>query len=350
VGLVGAAFHAFNGFLVDLASGRRASDHVDTLLVLIVEAGMLATLITEKRRPRCAGVALGVACGLAYLTKSLPGLLLLPIWAVIRSQYLPRAALLRDVAIAGSVALVIALPWTVYSATAFPQEWQHESLYAWRHVTEVLENQGGPPWQYVADMPRFFGELVYVPLAIAIASVFKGTAAPARRAMLLWIAVPYLLFSMMATKMPAYVMLTAPALFLVQAEFWLWLQSWRAAERGFWRKAVLTAAVIVLALFPARHLLSPTGPLEKRERDPQWTRDLRDLNQIIGDGKAVVFNVPAPIEAMFYTPYVVYKHMPTSEQVETLQARGYRIYVYERSTYGRAPSVRRLHSNADTPR
>jgi 4-amino-4-deoxy-L-arabinose transferase len=346
VGLVAASFHAFNGFLVDLASGRRASDHVDTLLLFLVEIGIFATVIVEKRKPRFAGIVLGVACGLGYLTKSVPALLVLPIWILIRWHYKPLGAIVKDVVVAGLVALVVALPWTLYSMNAFPQEWRYESTYAWRHVAEALEGQGGPPWQYVKDMPRHFGELIYVPLVFALASMFKRTASPARRAMLFWAAVPYVAFSAMATKMPAYVMLAAPALFLIQADFWLTLQQWRTAETRSWRKVPLTVASVVLAVLPARHLLSPTGPLEARERDPQWARDLRDLNQTVGPGKAVIFHIPAAIEAMFYTPYVVYENLPTSGQIESLRNRGYRVYVYEGRSADHPPSIRRVDDDS----
>lgn len=344
-GVVAAAFHAFNGFLVDLAAGRRTSDHVDTLLITIVGAGILATLAVRKSHPGLTGVALGLACGLACMTKSFFGLLLVPIWIAIRLQY-GRSSLLRDVAVAGCVAFLVAAPWTIYSAAMFPREFGYESAYAWRHATEVLENQGGPLWNYIADLPRFFGELVYVPLAIAIISVFKGTAGPARRGMLLWVAIPYVLFSLMATKMPAYVMMAAPALFLIQADVWVDLNTRRAAATDARRRALLTAAIFVLALLPARHLLSPSGPLESRERNPEWVQDLRALNTTIGAERAVVFNIEAPIEAMFYTPYVVYADMPTTDQVHMLQDKGYGVYIYESRAGGRPPSVRRVASSA----
>ena len=349
VGLVAAVFHAFNGFLVDLAAGRRASDHVDTLLITIFEAGILAGLIAVKRRPSLAGVALGLACGLGYLAKSFPALLLLPMWAAVRQPYLPPRALIRDVAAAMAVGVVVAAPWAIYCATVFPREWAHESVYAWHHVTSVVENQGGPPWQYLADMPRYFGELIYVPLIAATASVVMGTSGPARRAMLAWIAVPYVAFSLMATKMPAYVAVAAPAMFLLQSEFWLWLNARRVSERGM-RRSLLTAAVVIFALLPARHLLSPTGPLEARDRNPQWSRDLRRLTESIGASRAVVFNVPLPIEAMFYTPYVAYGGLPTGAQVRLLHDDGYRVFVYEAGTSERPVAVREVLSSSDGAR
>ena len=343
VGLVGAVFHTFNGILAELAAGRRASDHVDTLLICLVEAGILATLVIEKRRPQLAGVVLGVACGLAYLTKSLPGLLLLPIWFLIRWQLGPRSTQLRTLAVAMLVTFAVAAPWTLYAMTTFPREWQYESVYSWRHVMEALETHGGPPWRYLTDMPRYFGELVYLPLVVAAASWLRGTANPARRAMLVWVAVPYVLFSAMATKMPAYVMLAAPALFLIQAEFWLTLTRRFAVENRFWRKALLSMAIVLFALLPARDFLNPTGPLEERARDSQWATDLRDLNRTIGEKKAVIFNLPTPIEAMFYTPYVAYNYMPSGEQTKMLRSRGYEVYVYQPRTIDRGPELRREH-------
>lgn len=155
---------------------------------------------------------------------------------------------------------------------------------------------------------------------------------------------------MMATKMPAYIAVAAPAIFLVQAEFWMWLKARRTSERNSTRRAFLTAALVILAILPARHLLGPTGPLEERDRNPQWSRDLRRLNEAIGGGAAVVFNVPSPVEAMFYTPYVAYDYLPTVAQVERLRDRGYRVFMYQAGTPDRAFSVTEMTSDPDLTR
>jgi len=327
-GLVAAAFHAVHGFSVDLSAGRRATDHVDTLLIFLVETGFLLAILAARTRPRAAGVLLGAAVGLAYLTKSFLGLLMLPIWAAMRLQTDRAGTVAKELGMAACVGTALAAPWTIYTMRAFPLESAYERAAALRHITEVMENQGGPPWLYLWEMPRFFGELVWIPVGAAVLLVIKGRGTPVHRALLLWMAIPYALFSMCATKMPAYVMVAAPAIFLLQADFWLGLRERQAAAVTRGRRAVLTACLFVLALLPARYLLGPTGPLEHRDRNPEWVRQLRALNQQIGSRRAVIFNVPAHIEAMFYTPYVAYDFPVTAAHADDLRRRGYDVYVF----------------------
>jgi len=328
VGLLAGVFQTFNAFLVDLASGRRVSDHVDTLLIFLFELGILVTLKAARRSSTAAGVLLGATCGAAYLTKSFPALLILPVWAVMRFTSATWRTVARELGTAGIVAAAIAAPWSVYTALTFPVESSHEQGEAIRRITQVLENQGGPFWKYVADMPRYFGELVYVPIAIALWSVFRDRN-DARRSLLLWVGIPYAAFSVCATKAPGYVMIAAPALFLLQADVWFSL--WRTRQTSIRRanRVMLAALLFLLAVLPARSLLGPTGPLERRERNPAWAQQLRHLNTQIGDRKAVIFNVRENIEAMFYTPYVVYEFVPTTDQVHDLRADGYQVYVFD---------------------
>jgi 4-amino-4-deoxy-L-arabinose transferase-like glycosyltransferase len=328
VGVLAAGFQIFNGFLVDLAAGRRASDHVDTLLILFIELGVLAFAVLGRDRPRLAAFGVGAAVGVGCLTKSFSGLVLIPIWMAMRWQMYGARRLVSDAVIATTVAAAIAAPWSIYTASVFPSEWRWEGAYGLRHATETLENQGGPPWKYVWEMPRYFGELVYIPIAWALYRSLVDPANTARRAILAWLLVPYAVFSLVMTKMPGYVMMAAPAIFLIQAEFWWHLRESVRKSTSAPHAFALGLAVVVFALLPARHLLSPTGPLEFRERNPAWTKELRSLNQQIGSARAVVFGTAHPIEAMFYTPYVAYEQLPTEEQVRDLTGRGYRVYVH----------------------
>lgn len=329
VGLIAATFQTFNGFLVDLVAGRRASDHVDTLLLLVLSTGMFATLATSLRRERLTALPLGIATGIAYMTKAFSGLILLPMWVVYRLMSRQVRATGTEVIGAGIIAAVIILPWSIYTARVFPTESSFEREYALRHITEALEGQGGPPWQYLWEMPRMYGELVYIPVVWAIATWIAGGATIARKAVLLWTLIPYALYSSFATKMPAYVIAAAPYLFILQATF-LWRLKERSDAAGSRPSQMAVGiALVIFAILPARYLLEPHGPLEYRDRNPRWAQDLRALNRQIGGARAVVFNIGQPVEAMFYTPYVVYEYLPTLDQVQDLTARGYRVFFFD---------------------
>lgn len=99
-----------------------------------------------------------------------------------------------------------------------------------------------------------------------------------------------------------------------------------------------------LAMMPARYLLEPHGPLEHRDRNPQWVQDLRGLNAQIGEAKAVIFNVAFPVEAMFYTPYVVYDDVPTASQVQELRARGYAVFLFHDGSHSYERHTTRRHT------
>jgi 4-amino-4-deoxy-L-arabinose transferase-like glycosyltransferase len=140
VGLLAGVFQTFNAFLVDLASGRRVSDHVDTLLIFLFELALLVALKAARRGSIATGVCLGAACGAAYLTKSLPALLILPVWAAMRFSTETWRGLMRELLTAGVVAAAIAAPWSIYSAVTFPLEASHEHAEALRRITQVLED------------------------------------------------------------------------------------------------------------------------------------------------------------------------------------------------------------------
>jgi 4-amino-4-deoxy-L-arabinose transferase-like glycosyltransferase len=89
---------------------------------------------------------------------------------------------------------------------------------AFRHG-QVVEGHGGPLWVYLTDMPKFFGELIYVPVVWLVVRSWRRPV-PIGRAVAAWVIVPYVVFSLLPTKLPAFIAIAAPGLFLIQAAFW----------------------------------------------------------------------------------------------------------------------------------
>jgi 4-amino-4-deoxy-L-arabinose transferase len=256
---------------------------------------------------------------MAVLPKWLAALLVPAVWIVML-----RAARRREAAapaLALGVAAAVALPWHLYARLRYPLEYAWERAYDTRHLVEALEGHGGPAWFHLAWMGRFYGELVYLPVAwfLLRAARERGWG---RLGVAAWFVLPYAFFSLAATKMPAYVMIAAPALFLMQGWYWWRVRDWVGGSARRWPAYLLLAALVIL---PARYAVERVRPFSADRRTRPWAQQLKALGERLGSGPCVVLNVPRPVEAMFYTPCVAYPSALDAATAAALQRRGYRV-------------------------
>jgi 4-amino-4-deoxy-L-arabinose transferase len=324
-GLVAALLHSANAFLVLLAGGWFATDHVDVGLASFVTLAVAAG-VAGRPRPASFAVA-GLLSGLALLSKGLPGLLALPVVALWHVGEARAARLAGLTAIAFVVCLAVAAPWWLYASAAFPNEAAWERGYDLRHLTEPLEGHGGSALYHVARMPKIFGEIVYLPLLFWFWRLARGPRDPRAIALTAWLVLPYGVFSLAASKMPAYVMVAAPAVFLVVATACTWLlEQWRGGTRPKWILALSAAALLAP---PVRILLNDLRLFREHERRPAWAAELEQLGRRLAGQRAVILGSPRPIETMFYTSQVAYERVPDRSTVEALQSRGYRVLIHD---------------------
>ncbi|MBW8877296.1 MAG: glycosyltransferase family 39 protein [Acidobacteria bacterium] len=331
VGLLAAFFHATNGYLLQLPGGRAPVDHVDNDLIFFVELGIfLSVLYLESgRRSLLPAVpAIGASVGLAVLTKWLPGLLAVPVFAALAwGRERPRRIAL-DLAVICLAGAALALPWQIYTRLAFPREAVWESAYNLRHLFVPVEGLGGSPLFYFDHMARYFGELVYLPLAWFLVKLVRERQ-PILLRLGVWLLLPYAAFSLAATKMAGYVMPAAPALFLVEALFWLWLLDQDPLPWPPWRRGLRWAALALLVVLPLRYTVERLKLSPGYDRNPPWVRAMRQLPSRLGPGKVVLLNVDRPLEVMFYTPYIAYRKLATPEQIARLRRDGFRVIAFD---------------------
>jgi hypothetical protein len=235
---------------------------------------------------------------------------------------------LGDTAVLCLVGAVVAAPWFMYTFRNFSREAAWAARYTLAHLTTAVEGHGSDAFSYVREMPRYFGELVFIPLiGAAVFALRRGH----NRVLecLGWVVIPYVTFSMARTRLPGFVMIAAPALFLIQAYYWWELREIVRRPHGPVRRAMLVSLSALLAVLPARQLLEPSGAFERRVRNPPEFQELRTLTASLGAANTVIFNMPRAIEAMFYSPYTAYSVMPTPEQVRDLTARGFHVVIYD---------------------
>src|SRR5690606_30977613 len=128
-----------------------------------------------------------------------------------------------------------------------------------------------------------------------------------RLLLFVWFIVPLIIFSVAKTKMQGYLLFTAPALFIMTADFFFMLVENR---EKFKYKPFINFALVLLILLPVRYGIERMKPFDIAERNPKWVVDLKKLNEAkIENG--VLLNYKNPIEAMFYTDLTVYSFIPS---------------------------------------
>jgi 4-amino-4-deoxy-L-arabinose transferase len=329
-----AVLLATSGSLLDLVGGRAPVDHIDVTLLFFTLLGIWFAgrhIQTEQKKYL---VGMGASAGLAVLTKSFPGLFLIGVWGFWSLAEKKNLVLLaRDTVIAVFIAMAISLPWNLYTKHQWPEITSWVTRYSLIHLTEALEGHDHPWYFYLSELGRRISEIVYIPLLWFMLMLVKKPA-PKEWTLFIWFVTPTVLFSLAATKMPAYMAISWPAIYLIYASIW-----WRGVDLLFGpspasglKKGLLWCFLILAVLTPLR-LSVERLDFYKLDRDanPEWARQLRTLgNELSGTNPVVIFNTGHPIEAMFYTDATAYSIFPTRQKVEDLLERGVDVVILER--------------------
>lgn len=330
-GLAAAALHALYVPLINLTGGRSPTDHVDSLLVVWVLAGAWLSFRHARTGRRRELIGVGICTGLGLLTKGAVALLIPLLWLAAAERRRPTGRI-RALAVLLGVACALFLPWQLHVWSSFPSEAAWESRYTWRHLFETLEGHAAPWWYYGTEFLRDFGPMFVLPLAWFGIRIVRRREPREATAIAVWVCVPYVVYTVAQTKMPAYVAPAAPALLLVGGAFLSRAVALARdpARRGALRLTAAMAALLVVIPIPARAGTHAVEVLES-DRTPRWACEVRGLGQRVQrrwpDRRPVVFGVEHDIEAMFYSGLPVYAQLPTPEQIDRLTERGYQVVV-----------------------
>lgn len=176
VGLLAASFHAVNGFLIQLASGRRATDHIDAVFCFFIELGIFLSIVyLKKKKDLVILLLIGITTGLAILTKWLPGLLIIAVWFALMFRKETHRIITYRLLLLFIVCSAVFLPWQFYVHYSFPNEALWESRYNLRHTFEAVEGHVGSIFYHLEYMPKIFGGMVYIPIGWFFLILVKKT-------------------------------------------------------------------------------------------------------------------------------------------------------------------------------
>ncbi len=330
-------FHATSGFFLSRETGLQATDHPDVAIAAFIELAVYcaATYVRTERRRHLLGIAVSSAA--AVLSKWLVGLLAFPVFVAMRAGRASKATVLREVALAFLLCVSLFLPWTVYTWHAFPEEFAWEQQYNAMHLLTALEGHEGTVLYHVANLFPLFAGLAPPLLAWFFLKERARAGASVLRGLLAWCLLPYVFFTFVATKMEAYVLPAAPAIFIMEGAALDGIA--RSVAHVRWKRVVPLIVPLALSL-SLRFAGEKLRPFKADARYPSWQQALRKT-VAKADASAqpsVVFGEPHAIEAMFESPHVFYTRLPTGGEVSALASRGYRIYVVDQAAL--APELR----------
>lgn len=324
---IAAFLMTINGLILELTGGRVATDHYDVFFMSFVLTGIYFSIQHAKSIKPIFTILLGFSMGLAILTKWLPALIVVPVWflLVIDSAKFTKREVALSLLTIVSTATAIFLPWQLYIHSHFPAEAAYTMSHNMLHITEVLDKQTGPVWFFISRMGTNYGELIYLALIFVIIRYFKNKRDYKLLSLIIWIFVPLIFFSIAKTKMQAYILFIAPALFLITAWFFTYLTD--KAIEGKHRFVNFTLAIILIVL-PMRYSIERIKPFSSENRNPEWVKNLKKLNKSKIPKNTLLFNHPYPIEAMFYLDCTAYSSLPSSDTISKYYNDGYNIIIY----------------------
>ncbi len=320
--------HAIHGLLVEVAAGKVSSDHVETSFLFFTQLSILLCLIASAQPDRKKYLFLcGISAGLAVLSKFLPGLLVLIIYPTITFvQKKSAKEILFGTLIISSSIVVTVLPWFIYCYTTFPNEFEIIKTSLFYPMHHVVQYHSASWWYYLEQIRIIFGEIIYIPIIWLLYFLFyKKVINISNIFLLVWIFIPVLVFSLSSTKRFTYILISAPAFFILSSIFYFYLKEKVSTLKSVPYKAIAYIVLLLIILLPMRYSLERLKPFDEKEKNPKWVIQLKQYNTI--GNNAILFNYERPIEAMFYTNFTAYAQLPTMQYIDSLSAKGYEIYI-----------------------
>lgn len=337
IGFFAAFLHSINGLLIEVAGGRVSSDLVETWFIFFVEAAMfLSVYAIENKKNYSFSFLIGLLTGLSLLSKWSPGLLVFPVWfigACFSKHFRFYQIVTNGVVMFVTCALTF-LPWMLYVLNRFPAEGEFVFKKFLNAYGAPLEQHTGPIYYYLTEIRIVFGELIYLPILLTIVSVFTRNKVNWKVLLITsWWAIPLLIFSFAATKRQTYLLISAPAYFIMIS---YWIYHLLFLRKKIRYTIISNLLLCLLILLPVRYCIERIKPFEITEREPDITVLQRNIkNHINLSAKTILFNVSDPISLMFYNDCIAYAQLPPSRTIDSLIDKGYNIIVNDNGQINR---------------
>ena len=324
IGLIAAFLHAIHGLIIETAGGRVSSDHAETFFIILVELAIYFVVISlEGKKSNKWIFWAGICTGLAFLSKWFPALLVFPVWFiafVFSEKFSWKNLFVQGLILSASCALVV-VPW-ILNINSYGDNIINNVLFAFN---EPIQGHEEPIYYYWHQIMIIFGEAIYIPIGFMVYFIIRKKKKLSNITLLAWIFIPMLAFTLGGTKRATYILIAAPAFFLITANLIIYaLDNLKSPKQ----KGIQFLTIALLIGLPIRYATERMKFFYPKEELSDFYV-YREVWEDKFNSKDVVFGIPQNIELMFYTDVrAAYPWFPTPDESADLQRAGFDIYFY----------------------
>lgn len=341
-GFYSALFFTCAYFPLEYLTGFYATDHNDISFFFYEFASIWALTEYYQSKKTIYVILIGVFAGAAILCKWLIGLLVYAVWFILILSNKKRSNFLKEgISLVSSflICVVVFLPWQVFCYLKYPQEYLTEMAFNSKHISEPLEGHGGDCFYYYNALYEQFGEGAIIPPLILIcffSLIYFLKNKDHKLILISSVAIIYLFFTFVSTKMYGYVFIAFPFFILGLAfAFTAFSEKVTSLIKKNYLKEIINTVMVLAILF----FLFNSGKIYKHHSNLEHGRyrsrliDVREkqlfveLKKYFGDKKCLIFNCNTSIQshilAIFYTNYPSFNYLLNEDQIIKAKELGY---------------------------
>jgi 4-amino-4-deoxy-L-arabinose transferase len=336
-------------FPLSLVAGRSATDHNDMAFLFLVTGSFWAWLEYNKNRKQHWYWLVSIFVGLAVLTKWLTGGMVYIAWFSVllftKDSFSEKKKEFIQLVKSGLVSILIFMPWQIYCLVVFPEEFKQEMFLNSAHFTTAVEGHAHHLWYHFVEGRMLLygsGDIIPALLIAGLVTLFFAMQSKTHRVFVgTVLCFTYGFFTLAATKMPAFTVITMPFVVLGIAsliQIMVRLLG-KLVKQTQWQLFMGNIIIILVSIAFANLPKAQTYHTDWKPHDNHdRAKELADLDwfekmkqDFDTDQDLVFFNVNHTVNShiamMYYTSYIAYPFCPAEKEVIDLQRQGYKVAI-----------------------
>ncbi len=207
-----------SSYFLELTTGFFPTDHNDIAFIFYVTTSIWGWVRYNQNKQMRFVILTGIFSGLAVLTKWLPGIIVYSAWgsSILLSYDLrTKSKSYIHIGISILTALIVFIPWQIYTYFQFPSEFAYTSAKKAEHFFEVIEGHDGTIWYHLNILNTIYAKGIKFLLIPALILLYRKLRKKEYKVGFLTLfLIVFIFYSLAATKMPAFTLIASSIVFL----------------------------------------------------------------------------------------------------------------------------------------